>query len=141
MNLERLVDEYTKRKEHLNATEKKVNELKELIAQRIDKEGDVDDKGHKHLQAGKWALTRRWNQGEPVLNKEEAMNWASDLGILDKVTYQPPRELDEDALAGWVFDHRDDPNIEAEYKKLWEPKAGYWSFISPVEKPQEYDDY
>lgn len=141
MNLEQIVDEYKKRKDALRIVQKGVDELKELIAKQIDKQGHTDDKGHKRLQAGKWALKRQWNQGEPVFDRDEAEEWARELGIFEDVSYQPPPEIDEDKLARWVFEHRNEPGLEERYHKLWKEKKGHWSFIEPQEVNAEYDEY
>jgi len=137
MDTERLAEEYVKRKSMLDTLGKTVNELKEMLSKAVDEQGDVDDKGHRWLTAGRFMLKREKRQPEPQLDKEEAEQWAKSLGVWDKVKVVR-EELDEDALAGFAFEMRDDPEVIDAYRKLFKKKDPTWAFIAPKEQ-QSYD--
>lgn len=144
MNLERLTEQYLKEKAHLEVLSKRVSEFKDMLVAKVDEEGVPDDKGHKWLSAGRYQLQRQWRQGDPYLDTDLAEEYARSLGIWDdvKVTRE---SLDHDALAGWLYDHKDETNpatgvrYEAEYRNLFVIPKGIWAFQPP--KEQQYDEY
>lgn len=136
MDVERLAEEYVKRKAHAEALTKEVADLRDMLKDHLAEVGTPDEKGSKWYTAGRWQLKLQKSQGEPYLDVELAEDWAKERGIWDEV--KVVREtLNQDALAGYVFEHRDDPEVEAGYRGLFiEPKPT-WSLI----KPQEQENY
>ncbi len=144
MNLERLTEQYLKDKAHADTLQKRINQFKELLAKQVDSDGIPDDKGHKYLQAGRFQLQRQLRQGDPYLDREAAEEYARQTGIWDDV--KVVREaLDEDALAGWLFENKDKVNPETgvkyedEYRGLFKTPDPSWAFMAPKENP--YDEY
>jgi hypothetical protein len=132
MNLERLAEEYLKRKKLQEAITKQVSEIKDILATAVDEQGILDDKGHKWLTAGKYSLQRQKRQGSKYLDRAKAEAWAKEDGFWDavKVTRE---ELSEDALLGYVFDERrTSDGIEATLESMYVEPAPTWAFQSPI---------
>lgn len=140
MNLERITEEYLKRKAHLAALTDQVGKLKEMLSEQVDKAGVPDDKGHLWLTLDGYLLQRQKRQGDKRLDREAAEQWARDLGIWDKVKVIR-EELSEDELLGFVFEHRKSdryPDIEEQLQKLYVTPDPTWAFMPPVVQKQ-YD--
>ena len=137
VKVERIVEEYLKNRALLESLKKVTDEYKEMLTKVIDEQGEPDEKGHKWFHAGRFMLKRQKSQGDPYLNKEKAEAWARERGIWDDVKIVQ-EVLNEDAIIGYVWDHKDEPGLEASFKGLYETPAPTWSFIKPVEEEQ-YD--
>jgi len=139
MNLERLAEEYVKRKKLAEDLQKEVNQIKEMLSKAVDEEGVPDEKGHLHLAAGKYALLRQKRQGAKYLDKAKAEEWAREAGFWDEVKVVQ-EVLNEDALLGYVFERRKAvPGIEDQLEGLYVEPAPTWAFQPPV--LQENYDY
>jgi hypothetical protein len=137
MNVEKLVDTYVQGLETYKRLGDRQAKLKELITKAVDDEGDADEKGHRWLAAGDYVLQRQKRQGKKYLDKQAALDWVASKEIEDQVMVQVPT-LDEDALAGWVFEHRGEDGIEDEYAALWVTPDPTYAFIEP-QKTASYD--
>jgi len=138
MDLEKLAEEYVKQSKHAKALDKIVKEYKELLSKAVDAQGEPDAKGHKWLTVGRYVLQRQKRQGEKVINKDRATQWAHDKGIWDKVKVVR-EELDQDALLAYIYMNRDDQDLENEFQKLYDTPPVVWAFMPPViEDPIEY---
>jgi hypothetical protein len=134
MDVEKLVDTYVKGAELVKKASDRQAKLKELLTKAIDQDGEVDDKGHRWLSAGKYVLQRQKRQGARYLDVDKAEEWARSKGIWDEV--KVVREsLDPDALAGWVYDNRE---YSEEYDTLWVTPDPTYAFLQPQEA-QQYD--
>lgn len=144
MNLERLTEQYLKDKAHAEVLAERIAQFKEMLSKKVDAEGTADDKGHKRLRAGRFELQRQLRQPKPYLDPNAAEEYVKGLGIWDdvKVTREA---LDEDALAGWLYEHKDEENPETglpyedEYRNLFVTPKPTWAFLPPV--VQEFDEY
>jgi hypothetical protein len=138
MDTERLVAEYLKRRATLEALQKTVGELKEMLTEVIDKEGIPDEKGHIWYTAGNYLLERQKSGGKMVMDHARAEQWAKDRGIWDEVKVVR-EDLDEDALLGWVFEHRKEEGLEQAFKdSTYVQTPVVYSFIKPIEQ-KSYD--
>jgi hypothetical protein len=138
MDLEKLAEEYVKQSKHAKALDKIVKEYKELLSKAVDAQGEPDAKGHKFLTVGRYVLQRQKRQGEKYINTERATRWAHDKGIWDKVKVIR-EELDQDALMAYMYERRNDEELEEEFQKLYDTPAPVWAFMPPViEEPIEY---
>lgn len=139
MNLERLAAEYIKRKKMAEDLDKQVKEIRDMLAKAVDEQGIPDEKGHLHLDAGKYALLRQKRQGAKFLDKAEAEAWARKEGFWDQVKVVQ-EVLDEDALLGYVYERRKAvPGIEDHLESLYIEPAPTWALQPPV--LQENYDY
>lgn len=136
MNIERLAEEYVKRKKLLDSLTKEVNDLKGMLSEQVDTDGDVDEKGNRWLVAGKFLLQRQKRQPQKYLNLEAAEQWVKDLGVWDEVKVVR-EQLDEDKLLGFVYDNRrTHPEFEDVLEGMYVEPDPTWAFISPVEQKQ-----
>lgn len=139
MKVDRLTQEYLTRLSLLEKLQKTVGELKEMLIEVIDNEGIPDEKGHRWYTAGDFLLKRQKSGGIKRLDPSLAEQWARDRGIWDDVSVVPPRQLDEDRLVGWVFEHRDDEGIESAFQECYVETPIVYSFIKPqVGKQYDY---
>lgn len=137
MDVERLTEEYLRRRALLEDLTKTVGELKEMLSDVIDAEGIPDESGHLWYTAGNFLLERQKSQPKKYLDPVAAERWARDKGIWDDVKIVK-EVLGEDALLGWVFDHRGTEGLEDEFQTLYVTPPPTWSFIKPKEQKQ-YD--
>jgi hypothetical protein len=138
LDLERITDEYVKQTSHMKVLEKMVKEYKDLLTKAVDAQGEPDAKGHKWLTVGKYVLQRQKRQGDKCINTERATQWAQDKGIWDQVKVVRV-ELDQEALLAYMFEHRDDKELEAEFQTMYDTPAPVWAFMAPViEDPIDY---
>lgn len=138
MNVERLAEEYIKRKQLLDSLTKEVNGIKDLLVKAVDENGTPDEKGHIWLSAGKYTLQRQKRQGKKFLDRDAAEQWAKKEGFWDTVKVVR-EELDEDALLGYVYVRRSDVDgIEDTLQSLYITPEPTWAFQTPVEQEQ-YD--
>lgn len=137
MDVERLVDTYVKGQDTLKRLAARQAKFKELLVKAVDADGEPDEKGHVWLAAGDFVLQRQKRQGKPTLDQEAALDWATGKGIYDEVVEMIP-VLDEDALAGWVFEHKEDEGVEDEYAALWITPDPTYAFIEPA-RTTNYD--
>jgi hypothetical protein len=139
MNVERLAEEYVKRKELADALAKEVSTLKEMLSKAIDEQGIPDEKGHLWLDAGKYSLQRQKRQGDKYLDRAQAEAWAKEEGFWNEVKLVR-EDLDEDALLGYVFERRKAvPGIEERLEELYVEPPVTWALQKPV--LQENYDY
>ena len=136
-NIERLTEEYMVHANHLKQLEKIVASLKAELNEAIIAGGDTDDKGHQFLTAGKYLLQRQRRQGKQKLNIQRAEEWAKERGIWDQVS-KHIEVLDEDALVGYVYEHRNKEGVEEEFQSLHDPAPTSYAFVHPIEETQ-YD--
>jgi hypothetical protein len=138
MDLERVTDEYVKQTKHLKSLQKVVGEYKEMLIKAVDAQGEADAKGHKWLTVGKYVLQRQKRQGEKYINTDRATKWVHDRGIWDQVKVVR-EELDQDALMAYIYQHRDDKELEAEFQTMFDTPDPVWAFMAPVvEDPIDY---
>lgn len=137
MELERITEEYLRELGHLKTLEKITSEYKKLLIKAIDEQGVPDDKGHKWLAAGKFMLQRQKRQGDKLINKERAEGWAKAKGMWESVKVVR-EELDEDALLAYMYEHRDDEELEDEFNELYDTPPVTWAFMTPIEGVHEY---
>lgn len=137
MDVDKIAHEYVRGQETLKRLTARQGKFKELLVKAVEEEGDPDEKGHQWLAAGDLVLQRQKRQSKPYLDKEAALDWAESKGIYDEVVVMQPT-LDEDALAGWVFEHREDEDIEDEYAALWVTPPPTYAFIEP-QRTQNYE--
>jgi hypothetical protein len=137
MNVEKLAEQYVKRKDLADSVNSQVEEMKKLLTKAVDGEGTPDEKGHRWLTAGKYLLQRQKRQGKKYINRERAEQWARDRGLWEdvKVTRE---DLDEDRLLGWFYEHQSDDNEKA-LEQLYDEPAPTYAFMPPV--IQENYDY
>jgi len=135
--IERLTEEYLVHANHLKQLEKIVASLKAELSSAVEAEGDTDEKGHQFLNAGKYLLQRQRRQGKQKLNISKAEEWAKDRGIWEEVS-RVERVLDEDALTGYIYEHRNKDGLEEEFQSLHDPAPVTYAFVAPVEETQ-YD--
>lgn len=132
MNLERLAEEYVKRKKLSEDLDKQVKELRDMLAKAVDEQGTPDENGHLHLDAGKYSLQRQKRQGAKYLDRAKAEEWARSAGFWDEVKVVQ-EVLDEDALLGYVYERRRSvPGIEEDLENLYVEPAPTWAFTTPV---------
>jgi hypothetical protein len=136
-NIERLTEEYLVHANHLKQLEKIVASLKAELSAAVEAEGDTDEKGHQFLNAGKYLLQRQRRQGKQKLNISKAEEWAKDRGIWEEVS-RVERVLDEYALTGYIYEHRNKDGLEEEFQSLHDPAPVTYAFVAPVEETQ-YD--
>jgi hypothetical protein len=135
--IERLTEEYLVHANHLKQLEKIVASLKAELSAAVEDGGDTDDKGHQFLNAGRYLLQRQRRQGKQKLNIGRAEEWAKEHGIWEEVS-RVERVLDEDALTGYVYEHRKREGLEEEFEGLHDPAPVTYAFVAPVEETQ-YD--
>lgn len=136
--LSKLVDEYMAHEKHRKMLEKMSGELKRIIKKKLTEEGTPDDKGHKWLQAGKWQLQLQKRQGEPKLDQQAAEDWAKERGFWKSVS-RTVEVLDEDALMAYMYERRDDEELEEEFQDLYVTPDPTYAFQQPQE--DKYNDY
>lgn len=138
MNLDRLVEEYVKQKGFIEKAEKRNGELKEMLVEAVDKDGEIDpDSGHKTVATGNWILTRQ-RRAKKTFDTETAIQWAKALGIWDEVNSThtvTTTVLDHDKLLGYIYAH---PEHEALYQSFHKEDIT-WAFMPP--KPHTDIDY
>lgn len=138
--IERYAEEYLKTDQAISGLNKVKEDIKGKLKAHVEEQGDIDDKGHKWVQAGRYFMQVQRRQGQEALNKERAEEWAKEKGIWDEVKKEVTMTfLDEDALLGYMFDNRDDKELEREFKELYDVPAPTWAFMKPVE--EEHYDY
>jgi hypothetical protein len=133
MELERLTEEYLRHLEHIQQLQKIADNLKKSLVESIEHQGEEDEKGHQWLPAGKYLLQRQRRQGQSKLNIQRAEEWARERGIWDKVS-KSVEVLDEDSLMGYLYDHREDEDIEEQVQSLYDPAPVSYAFVKPVEE-------
>lgn len=134
MKIDRLAKEYLSRLELQAQIAKQVSELKDMLTKVVDEQGEPDEKGHRWLIEGDVVLQRQKRQGDKYINREKAEEWAKERGIWGEVKVTR-EELDEDALLGFVYEHRKDanwPGLEKELEALYETPPVTYAFIKPV---------
>lgn len=137
MDIERLAQEYLAHIEHAERLKKTIEEFKGVLIDTIIQDGEEDENGHQWLPAGSYLLQRQRRESRPTLDIAKAEQWAKDKGIWNEVS-QTIEVLDQDALYGYIFDHKDTPGLEDEFQQLFtEPKVSY-AFMKPT-KVQNYD--
>jgi GNAT superfamily N-acetyltransferase len=132
-DIERLTEEYLRHVQHAEVLQKTINEYKRELNGLVEAEGDEDDKGHQWLTAGKYLLQRQRRQGKKILNIHRAEEWARDRGIWKAVS-KTVEVLDEDALVGYIYDHRDEEGLEDEFQSLHDSPPVSYAFMKPVEE-------
>lgn len=136
----RYAEEYLKTDKAITGLNKQKETIKGVLKGHVEAVGDVDDKGHKWYQAGRFFMQVQRRQGSESLNKERAEAWAKDKGIWEEVSKTVTEVyLDEDALLGYMFDNREDKDLEREFKELYDVPSPTWAFMKPVE--EEHYDY
>lgn len=132
MNVERLAEEYIKRKKLLDDLAKQVDDLKKMLNKAIEEDGETDEKGHRWLTAGDYLLQRQKRQGQKSLDMAAVEEWATERGIYDAIT-TTTTVIDQDRLVGYVYEHRkDDPSIEDEFESLYKEAPVTYAFLPPV---------
>jgi hypothetical protein len=136
----RYAEEYLKTDKAITGLNKQKETIKGVLKGHVEAVGDVDDKGHKWYQAGRFFMQVQRRQGSESLNKERAEAWAKDKGIWEEVSKTVTEVyLDEDDLLGYMFDNREDKDLEREFKELYDVPSPTWAFMKPVE--EEHYDY
>lgn len=138
VELGKLVDEYMTHEKHRKMLEKMTGELKRLIKKQVEEHGVPDDKGHRWLQAGKWQLQVQKRQGEPKLDPQAVEDWAKERGFWNQVS-RTVEVLDEDALMAYMYERRDDKELEAEFQDKYVTPEPTYAFQQPQE--DKYNDY
>jgi hypothetical protein len=134
---ERLTEEYLRHLDHITMLQKTVNEYKDQLNKMIEENGEPDDKGHQWLPVGKYLLQRQRRQGKKMLNLQRAEEWAKEQGIWEEVS-KTITVLDEDALVGYVYEHRDEEGLEEQFQDLHDTSPTTYAFMKPVEE-ENYD--
>lgn len=138
MNLDRLVEEYVKQRGFIEKAEKRNGELKEMLVEAVDEQGEIDpDSGHKTIATGNWILTRQ-RRARKNFDTTTASEWAKAMGIWDEVSTTKTVTttiLDHDKLLGYIYEH---PEHEALYQSF-RTEDVTWAFMPP--KPHEKIDY
>lgn len=141
MNVDALANEYAKLKLLIKNTEEKAARYKAMLMEKVEAEGDPDEKGNIWLQGNEWLLKRE-KRVTQTFDADAAMKWAEGLedgdGIIVTVTPEPYDVVDRDALAAYAFLHRDDPEVQATAKSFHGEKVT-WAFAAPVK--QDRIDY
>ncbi len=137
MNVEQITANYLKQKALLDNLSQQVSVLKGLLSKAVDAEGTADEKGHLWYTAGDYLLQRQKRQGDKYIDREKAEDWAKERGIWGEVKVVK-EELDEDALLGWAYEHRNDEALTAEFEALYVTPEPTWAFIAPIEQ-KNYD--
>lgn len=132
-NVERLTEEYLKHLRHSEVLQKTLAEYKRQLSEAVQDQGDEDDKGHRWLSVGKYLLQIQRRQGKKTLNVQKAEDWAKERGIWEKVS-KTVEVLDEDALVGYIYDHRDDDGVEDEFQSLFDTPPASYAFMKPIEE-------
>jgi hypothetical protein len=130
---ERIVEEYLRHLDHIDMLQKAVNEYKKQLNQLVEEQGDPDDKGHQWLPAGKYLLQRQRRQGKKILNIQRAEEWAKSRGIWDDVS-KTITVLDEDALVGYIYEHRGEEGLEDQFQDLHDAPPVTYAFMKPIEE-------
>lgn len=141
MNVDALANEYAKLKLLIKNAEEKAARYKQMLMEKVEAEGDPDEKGNIWLQGTEWLLKRE-KRVKATFDEKAAMEWVEELedgdGIIVTVTPEPYDMVDRDALAAYAFLHRDDPEVQAKVKSFHGEDVT-WAFAPPVK--QEKIDY
>lgn len=132
-DLSRLTEEYMRHLSHVDTLNKTLAEIKKELSAAVDAEGEEDDKGHKWLQIGPYMLQKQRRQGSRILDIQAAEEWAKERGVWEKVSDEI-RVLNEDSLMAYVYDHRDEDDIEDEVQSLYKEAPISYAFMKPVEE-------
>lgn len=136
-DIERITDEYMQHVHHAEVLQKIINEYKNQLNALVEQEGEEDDKGHQWLPAGKYLLQRQRRQGKKALNHGRVEGWAKARGIWKDITKEI-RVIDEDALVGYIYEHRDEEGLEEQFQDLHDTPPVTYAFMKPVEE-ETYD--
>ena len=139
MNIDRLAEEYLKQQDFIAASEKRKEELKQLLKHAVEQGGDLDEKGHRWLPGQDYLLKLERRKGSPTFAEDKAKEWAAQKGILDDltttVTPQPYSFFDRDKLAEWALKHPEDAATIKAFHGEAEPT---YAFAKP-QKKENYD--
>lgn len=137
-NKEMLINEYMNHLHHMEVLKKTIESMKSALSKLVEEEGEVDDKGHQWLKVGDHLLQRQRRQGSSTLDVAAAEAWARENGVWHKVS-KMVEVLDEDALMGYVYEHRDEEGLEQMVKSLYKEAPTTYAFIKPVKEESSYD--
>ena len=138
MDIERLTEELLSHQQHQKVLTDTISEIKKVLEAEIIENGDENEKGHQFLPAGKFLLQRQRRQGKSTLNHDRVELWARERGIWDDIS-KTITVVDEDALVGYIFQNRDDPNIEEEFQNLHDTPPPTYAFMKPqIEEQYDY---
>ena len=84
--IERYAEEYLKTDQAISGLNKVKEDIKGKLKAHVEEQGDIDDKGHKWVQAGRYFMQVQRRQGQEALNKERAEEWAKEKGIMGNST-------------------------------------------------------